>query len=69
MISIAKCDGEGCPLRNRCVHYYAPLNIIQFVIRSPYKDGKCKYFWDIGKEFGGNKVKVINIKKIKPKKL
>jgi len=64
MISIAKCDGKGCPLRKRCVHYYVPLNIIQLVIRSPYKDGRCRYFWDIGKEFGRNKIKKIKIGKV-----
>ena len=48
MADIAMCSGKGCPLKERCYRYTAPVNPIwqSYFTNVPYKNGECEYYWD-----------------------
>jgi len=46
MTDIAKCTGEGCPLKETCYRFTAPAEMYQsFFVNVPIKNGQCEYYW------------------------
>lgn len=52
MPDITKCDGNNCPLKERCWRFISADSMIQsYFINPPIKDnGECDHFWDIEEE-------------------
>ena len=48
MPDISKCDGTGCPIRDRCYRYTSkPSEYNQAYFMNPPIVGKdCQYFWE-----------------------
>ena len=48
MADITKCRGTDCPLKESCYRFLAMEGLRQsYFIYVPFKDGKCKYYWNI----------------------
>lgn len=47
MSDIAKCKGEGCPMKESCYRFTAPENELcqSYFVTPPIEDGKCKLYW------------------------
>jgi len=45
MTDISKCNGSGCPLKEKCWRYLAPSSSWQSMIVAAYADGTCRNFW------------------------
>lgn len=47
MTDISKCDGEDCPLKDKCYRYTAPSDdLYQSWVEPAYKDGDCdNLYW------------------------
>jgi IMP dehydrogenase/GMP reductase len=48
-MDITLCRPQDCPLKETCVRYDGQPNLYNqsYFIESPYKDGKCEYYWGI----------------------
>ena len=45
-MDIAKCKGDGCPVKERCYRFTAKAGVYQsYFVDVPIKDGKCDVFW------------------------
>jgi hypothetical protein len=53
MADIAKCSGEGCPLKDMCYRFTAPANEYRqsYFSTPPIKDNKCEMFWGESSEY------------------
>jgi len=51
-MDITLCRPQDCPLKETCVRYDGQPNLYNqsYFIESPYKDGKCEYYWGIKKD-------------------
>jgi len=49
MCDISMCEGNECPLKQRCYRFTAIPNEYRqsYFIEPPYIDDECDYFWDI----------------------
>ena len=48
MADITKCKGTDCPLKETCCRFLAMEVLRQpYFTEVPFKDGKCKYYWNI----------------------
>lgn len=47
MPDIAKCEGTGCPVKEKCYRFTAKDSEFRqsYFIEPPYKDGKCDHYW------------------------
>jgi len=48
---ISMCQGDECPLKEKCYRYLAKPNEYQsYFVTPPYKDdGSCDHLWDLSK--------------------
>lgn len=48
MSDISKCIGHNCSLKETCYRYTAPQSLVwqSWLAGVPFKDGKCKYYWE-----------------------
>lgn len=58
---ITMCKGTGCPAKESCYRFTAkPSEFMQsYFVESPYKDGKCDYYWGENAEAIWNQLKDI----------
>ena len=55
-----KCMGTDCPLKETCRRYTDESNKIQnYLLDSPYEDGKCDLYWGDTQEYLFNFLKLI----------
>lgn len=49
MADITKCDGTGCPLKDRCYRYTAPSNEYRqaWFMNPPIVGKDCNQFWEV----------------------
>lgn len=48
-MDISKCNGEGCPFKEKCFRFTAPVNEFrQAYFSTPYnkETNKCEYLWE-----------------------
>jgi len=52
MSDITKCEGEGCPIKEKCTRFTATANEFRqaYFTDSPIKDGKCEMYWGEGND-------------------
>ena len=57
MADITKCTGENCPLKDRCYRFTAKADEYRqaYFGAPPIKEGKCEYFWEVGKRSNADK--------------
>ena len=50
-IDVTLCKGDGCPLAENCLRYYAYINrkdgLISVFTKSPITEDGCKYFMNL----------------------
>ena len=48
-MDICQCSGEGCPMKDSCWRYLAPVDEYQsYFMEVPIDThGKCKYYWEV----------------------
>ena len=61
MPDITKCNGEGCPIKEKCYRYTSePSEYYQsYFTNAPIKDNKCEYYWGENAESVWNQLKFI----------
>jgi hypothetical protein len=49
MSDITMCKGTGCPAKEDCFRYTAPVNEHRqaYFMEPPIKDGKCEMYWGV----------------------
>ena len=46
MLDITMCKGEGCPVKDKCRRHTATPDYYQaYFAETPFKDGKCDFYW------------------------
>jgi hypothetical protein len=60
MADITKCNGQGCPVKEKCYRYTAKESMYQsYFSEPPIKDNKCDMYWGENSEYIFNQLKEI----------
>ena len=60
MSSINKCEGQGCPIREKCYRFMAPEDDYQsYFIKTPFEYDYCEKFISYEDEMDLTKLKFI----------
>lgn len=54
-MDISMCFGEGCPKKETCYRYRATPNELRQsygMFEANLNNGKCDYYWEVGKDNG-----------------
>ena len=59
MPDITMCEGNDCPLKERCYRFTATPNEYRqaYFVDPPYIDDECTYFWELDKDNNSKEIK------------